>query len=82
VDTDRIADSSGLVRPETSKTIFLNAGPFAEPLADQANTAILNWLAAITARRLKIAEAAATPPLSSVAELPQPAVECEFVGSD
>ena len=59
--------------------ICLDPSLHSEHLAEQANIAILNWLADRTARRLKVV---AAPPVRSNAEPTVPTRECEFVGSD
>jgi hypothetical protein len=49
---------------------------------EQANVAVLNWLAARTAKRLGIARPAPETPARSVGALAEPPVECELAGLD
>ena len=79
---DRPTISKGTDQGATRRLASFDAGRFSEERAERANIAVLNWLAARTARRLKIPVAAPELPTCSVAERPQTAVECEFVGSD
>ena len=79
----RLDNNSGSAgQREPRGVVFLEPGVFSDQTAEQANIAVLNWLEARTARRLKIAPSDFKPVTCPSPEELQPAVECEFAGSD
>jgi hypothetical protein len=59
----------------------LDADDFPDRRAEQANIAILNWMAARTGKRLNL-PLQSSQPVESPAPVPAETVEFEFAGSD